>query len=52
MMSKIVQLGGSIGAEHGLGKKKFANKKAIYFQYNEADINQIRKIKQILDPNL
>ena len=51
MMKRIVNLGGSIGAEHGLGKKTFNKKKAIFYQFKENDINEIRTMKRILDPN-
>ncbi|OLS19941.1 MAG: putative FAD-linked oxidoreductase [Candidatus Heimdallarchaeota archaeon LC_3] len=51
MMYEIVKMGGSISAEHGLGKKKFLNKNALYFQYNEEEIEKIKKMKKIFDPN-
>ncbi|MHA1983653.1 MAG: FAD-binding oxidoreductase [Candidatus Hodarchaeales archaeon] len=51
MMTEIVKLGGSISAEHGLGKKKFLGKNALYYQYSEEEISQIKQIKGIFDPN-
>jgi D-lactate dehydrogenase (cytochrome) len=51
MMKEIVKIGGSISAEHGLGKKQFLGKNALYYQYSENEIQQIKKIKKILDPN-
>ena len=51
MMLQIVKGGGSISAEHGLGKKEFLGKKAIYYQYSSNEVNQLKKIKNILDPN-
>ncbi|MHA1991010.1 MAG: FAD-binding oxidoreductase [Candidatus Hodarchaeales archaeon] len=51
MMTEIIKLGGSISAEHGLGKKKFLGKFALFYQYSEAEIDQIKKIKDLIDSN-
>lgn len=51
IMRKIVEWDGSIAAEHGLGKKYFEGKPGLYYQYGENGINQVKKIKEILDPN-
>ena len=47
----VVEVGGSIAAEHGLGKKKFEGITPLYYQYGRQGIDEIRKIKEILDPN-
>ena len=50
LMREVVSYGGSIAAEHGLGKKSFEGKPALYFQYGEEGIRQIQAMKKILDP--
>ncbi len=52
LMEKVVELGGSIAAEHGLGKKEFNNKPAIHIQYTIEVIEQLIRIKRELDPKL
>ena len=52
IMSYVVSVGGSIAAEHGLGKKKFNGKPAIVFQYGEKGLQEIRNLKQKVDPTL
>lgn len=52
LMKKVVAWGGSIAAEHGLGKKEFNNKPAIYIQYPTEVIEQLIQIKRELDPKL
>ena len=52
IMQKIINMGGSISAEHGLGKKKFNNIPAISIQYGNDAIDEIRKMKLVLDPKL
>jgi FAD/FMN-containing dehydrogenase len=44
---EAVRLGGTVGAEHGLGKRK-AHLLAI--QYQKADIDAMKAVKQRLDP--
>jgi D-lactate dehydrogenase (cytochrome) len=44
---KAVSLGGSVSAEHGIGKLK---KEYLYIQYQEQHIEQIRAIKRAIDP--
>jgi FAD/FMN-containing dehydrogenase len=46
--SKAVSLGGTVGAEHGLGKRK-AHLLAI--QYSPAQIEAMKAVKSRLDPN-
>ena len=47
LIKKTVQLGGSIAAEHGLGKKTYAGKPALYYQLGKEGI----EMKLSLDPN-
>jgi D-lactate dehydrogenase (cytochrome) len=42
-----VSLGGSVSAEHGIGKLK---RRMLEIQYGTAGINEMRRIKQIFDP--
>jgi len=51
-LKRIVDLNGSIAAEHGLGKKEFENKPAVYYAIGASGIDEIRQIKITLDPNL
>jgi D-lactate dehydrogenase (cytochrome) len=52
LMEKVVELGGSIAAEHGLGKKEFNNKPAIYIQHPSEVVAQLIRIKRELDPKM
>lgn len=49
-MQQVVAWGGTIAAEHGLGKKQFNNHPALYFQYGQTGISQIAQMKLTLDP--
>jgi FAD/FMN-containing dehydrogenase len=42
-----VSLGGTVSAEHGLGKRKA---KLLELQYSEAEIDAMRRVKRRLDP--
>ena len=42
-----VKLGGTVSAEHGLGKRKA---KLLELQYSEAEIDAMRRVKRRLDP--
>ena len=44
---KAVDFGGTISAEHGIGKIKA---KFMHLMYNDEQINQMKRIKQALDP--
>jgi FAD/FMN-containing dehydrogenase len=44
---EAVRLGGTVSAEHGLGKRKAHYLK---FQYSEADLDKMRAVKRRLDP--
>ena len=50
VLRKVIELKGSIAAEHGLGKKHFDGKPALIFQYGEDGLEQIKMMKDILDP--
>ncbi len=49
MMKFVVERGGSIAAEHGLGKKRFNDKPALYFQYGEKGVAYFTRVKTIMD---
>jgi len=44
---KAVELGGSVAAEHGIGRLK---REFLRIQYDEEEIRGMRRIKEILDP--
>ena len=46
---KVVDYGGSISAEHGIGKIK---REYLKIMYSEKDLDEMRQIKKILDPSL
>ena len=48
LMKKIVELGGAITGEHGVG---LAKSPFLKFQHNKAEIAAMRAIKEVLDPN-
>jgi D-lactate dehydrogenase (cytochrome) len=50
IMRKIVKMGGTIAAEHGLGKKKFEGKPALHLQYGESGIEEVTAMKIAIDP--
>ena len=45
--SQAVALGGTVSAEHGLGKRK---RRLLELQYSAADIEKMRVVKRRLDP--
>ena len=47
-MKTVVELGGAITGEHGIG---IAKSQFLSFQHNKAEIGAMRAIKQVLDPN-
>ncbi len=47
--SKAVEYGGSISAEHGVGKIK---KEYLKIMYSLDDLNEMRTLKKVLDPTL
>jgi FAD/FMN-containing dehydrogenase len=44
---EAVRLGGTVSAEHGLGKRK---KHLLELQYSAAELSAMRSVKQRLDP--
>jgi D-lactate dehydrogenase (cytochrome) len=52
IMKKVVELGGTIAAEHGLGKKMFNDKPALYLQYGQEGLDDIKMMKKTIDPLL
>ncbi|MCH8907499.1 MAG: FAD-binding oxidoreductase [Candidatus Heimdallarchaeota archaeon] len=52
VLNKTIELGGSIASEHGLGKKKFGSKPALFFQYGEIGLQAVRQMKERIDPNM
>ena len=50
IMRKIVNMGGTIAAEHGLGKKAFEGKPALFIQYGAQGLEQVNAMKVALDP--
>ena len=49
MCSSAIKAGGTFAAEHGVGKNK---KSLLYEMYGEKAIEEMFRIKKILDPNL
>lgn len=49
LCQEAVRLGGTVSAEHGIGKTK---REYLKFMYNESEINQMFKLKKQLDPAL
>lgn len=50
LMKKVVSRKGTIAAEHGLGKKSFAGKPALYYQYGDKGLAEVREMKLSMDP--
>ncbi len=48
LMEKVVELGGAISGEHGIG---LAKSPFFQIQHSEAEIAAMRRIKEALDPN-
>jgi len=46
--SKAIKLGGTFSAEHGVGKNK---REYLVEMYGEDNVNKMRSLKKILDPN-
>ena len=45
---KVVELGGSLSAEHGIGKLK---RDSLIIMWGEEIINEMRQLKKVFDPN-
>jgi D-lactate dehydrogenase (cytochrome) len=50
MAKEVVNLGGTISAEHGVGKKKYGGKSYIWYMIGDIGISALKQIKLILDP--
>ena len=50
MAKEVVKLGGTISAEHGVGKKHYGGKPYIWYMIGDEGINELKKVKQMLDP--
>ncbi len=48
LCKKAVEHGGTVSAEHGIGKLK---KEYLKLMYGEKGINEMKKVKKYLDPN-
>lgn len=51
LIKEVIEVGGSMAAEHGLGKKYFDARPALEYQIGRKGIEEIKKMKQILDPH-
>ncbi len=49
---KVLEMGGTIAAEHGLGKKRLGGKPALGLQYGQQGVDEIRRMKAVLDPDM
>lgn len=47
-IAQAIMLGGTISAEHGIGKLK---SKYLYVQYGERFLNEMAELKKVFDPN-
>jgi FAD/FMN-containing dehydrogenase len=47
LAKEVVAMGGTVGAEHGLGKRKAH---LLSIQYNPAEIEAMRSVKRRFDP--
>lgn len=50
MAKEVVKLGGTISAEHGVGKKYYGGKPYIWYMIGDTGIDELKKVKSILDP--
>lgn len=50
ILKVVVELGGTISAEHGVGKKQNEGKPLIYYQIGDEGIQRIKDLKRVLDP--
>jgi len=48
LMEEAIKMGGTVSAEHGIGKLKVDY---FYLMYGKENIKKMKKIKQIFDPN-
>ncbi|MDH5403234.1 MAG: FAD-binding oxidoreductase, partial [Candidatus Heimdallarchaeota archaeon] len=50
LMKQVVLWEGSIAAEHGLGKKRFDGKPALFYMYGQEGLDEIKNMKLEFDP--
>ncbi len=50
MAKEVVKMGGTISAEHGVGKKHYDGHPYIWYMIGDEGINELKKIKLMLDP--
>lgn len=51
MIKKIVEMKGTVTAEHGVGKKQYGGKPYLYYQIGDIGIKKLKALKEILDPD-
>ncbi len=49
---KAVQLGGTVSAEHGVGKKMIDGKPYLHMMYGDQGLREIAAVKRVLDPRM
>lgn len=50
MAKEVVKMGGTISAEHGVGKKHYDGHPYIWYMIGDEGINELKKVKLMLDP--
>ncbi len=50
MAKEVVKLGGTLSAEHGVGKKHYGGKPYIWYMIGDEGIGEYKKVKAMLDP--
>lgn len=50
MVKQVVAWGGTISAEHGVGKKEYEGRPYLYYLVGEDGLSQLRTLKRQLDP--
>ena len=50
MAKEVITLGGTISAEHGVGKKKYGGKSYIWYMIGDHGIEELRALKKKFDP--
>lgn len=50
MAKQVVQMGGTISAEHGVGKKYYGGKPYIWYMIGDSGINELKSLKLVFDP--
>ena len=50
LAKEVVKMGGTISAEHGVGKKYYDGKPYIWYMIGDTGIGELKKVKLMLDP--